>query len=359
VLIITRYFLSEFLRVLGLCLAAFVALYLIIDLFGRIEDILSHEVGTGVLIEYFLCNLPLIIYQLCPMAVLLSTFITIGLFVRNHEITALKAHGISLYRVLNVFIFISAGIFTASLFMQQYIIPDATTRFREIRHAQIKGRPLSRLVDTTGFWYRSQEAIYNIDFFEPERNTLARVNILYIDDTFQAQSSIYAATGTWNGKTWDLLDGIERFFHADGNQTARAFRHKTVSLNATPEDFHLSRKTGDELSFTDLWGLLKKLKESDYPSSSYSVDLHAKISYSFINIIMAILGIPFALMIGRSGSMALGIAASTGLGLAYWLFFSFCISLGKGGILHPFIAAWIANIIFGMLGIYFFLRVRQ
>ena len=81
--------------------------------------------------------------------------------------------------------------------------------------------------------------------------------------------------------------------------------------------------------------------------------------YSFINIIMAILGIPFALMIGRSGNMAFGIAVSTCLGLTYWIFYSFCLSLGNGGVLSPFISAWIANIIFGMLGIYLFLRVRQ
>jgi len=359
VLIITRYFLRDFLRVLGLCLATFVALYLIVDLFNRIEDILSRDVPLGLIIQYFLCGLPRIIHQFCPLAVLLSTFITIGLFVRNQEITALKAHGISLYRVLNVFILISAGVFVASLLMQQYLIPGSTTRFRQIKEEYIKGKARSKLVDTTAFWYRSKGAIYNIDFFEPEKNILEKVSIMYLDDAFQARRVIFAKTGSWNGKTWDLQDGFDRQFHAGGGQTATTFKQISVSLQARPEDFHGSRKTSDELSFTELWGLLKKIKTRGYTTTSYAVDLHAKISYSFINIIMAILGIPFALMIGRSGGMALGIALSSGLGLTYWIFFSFCISLGKGGMLHPFVAAWIANIIFGMLGIYLFLRVRQ
>jgi len=359
VLIITRYFLYEFLRVFGLCLATFIALYLIGDLFGRIEDIIAREVGFGLVVQYFICSLPLIIHQMCPLAVLLSTFITIGLFVRNQEITALKAHGISLYRVLNVFILISAGVFIVSLLMQQYIIPASTTRFREIRQTHIKGKSRSKQIDTTAFWYRAEGAIYNIDFFDPEQNTLAKVSIMYLDDTFQAQRAIYAETGLWNGKTWDLHNGIERQFLSDGGQTATAFKQRTLSMHAAPDDFQVSRKTGDELSFSDLWSMLKKIRASGYSSTSYAVDLHAKVSYSFINIIMAILGIPFALMIGRNGGMALGIAASTCLGLTYWIFFSFCVSLGKGGVLNPFISAWIANIIFGMLGIYLFLRVRQ
>ena len=358
-LIITRYFLREFLRVLGLCLATFIALYVIIDMFNRIEDILSQSVGPGIVLQYFICGLPRIMYQFCPLAVLLSTFITLGLFVRNHEITALKAHGFSLYRVLNVFVIISAGIFVAALLMQQYIIPGSTTRFRQIRHEDMKGRPRSKLVDTTAFWYRSQNAIYNIDFFEPETNSLEKVSVMYLDDDFRAQRALYAQTGNWNGKDWDLRDGFERLFHPDGSQTATHFRQLSISLNATPEDFQFSRRTGEELSFTALWKLVRKIRTSGYRSTSYEVDLHTKISYAFINIIMAILGIPFALMIGRSGGMALGIAISTCLGLAYWIFFSFCVSLGKGGVLHPFVAAWIANIIFGMLGIYFFLRVRQ
>jgi len=359
VLIITRYFLREFLRVLLLCMATFVALYLIVDLFNRLEDILSHQVPAGLILQYFIFGLPRIMYQLCPLAVLLSTFITIGIFVRNQEITALKAHGISLYRVLNVFILISAGIFAVSLLMQQYIIPGSTSRFKEIRHEHMKGRARSKLIDTTAFWYRSQDAIYNIDFFEPDTNRLRQISVMYLDDNFQALRAVFAKTGTWDGKTWVLQDGFERRFHPDGSQTATNFKQLAMSLNATPEDFHVSRKSGEELSFTDLRGLLKKIRASGYQSASYAVDLHAKVSYSFINIIMAILGIPFALMIGRSGGMALGIAISTCLGLAYWMFFSFCLSLGKGGLLHPFIAAWIANIIFGMLGIYLFLRVRQ
>jgi len=358
-LIITRYFLREFLRVLGLCLATFIALYLIVDLFSRIEDIISQGVRPGIVAQYFICGLPGIMYKLCPLAVLLSTFITLGLFVRNHEIVALKAHGISLYRVLNVFILISAGICGVALLMQQYIIPGSTTRFREIRHADIKGRPLSKLVNTTAFWYRSRDAIYNVDFFEPETNSVRQVSIMYLDDAFQARRAIYARTGRWNGTAWELQDGFERLFHPDGTQTATSFRQISASLNATPEDFQVSRKTGEELSFTDLWKLLKTIRTSGYRSTSYEVDLHTKISYSFINIIMAVLGIPFALLIGRSGGMALGIAISIDLGLTYWIFFSFCVSLGRGGVLHPFVAAWIANIIFGMLGMYLFLRVRQ
>jgi lipopolysaccharide export system permease protein len=113
------------------------------------------------------------------------------------------------------------------------------------------------------------------------------------------------------------------------------------------------------MSFSEIKNFIQDIKKQGYSSTAYEVDMHAKISYSFINIIIALLGIPFALRIGRSGGMAMGIAISIAMGFFYWTFFAFCLSLGKGGVLPPVVAAWVANLAFGFLGLYMFLHVRQ
>jgi lipopolysaccharide export system permease protein len=74
---------------------------------------------------------------------------------------------------------------------------------------------------------------------------------------------------------------------------------------------------------------------------------------------MTILGIPFALRIGRSGNVAVGITTSMAIGFVYWLFFSFSLSLGKGGLLPPLVAAWSANIVFGSIGILILMQQRE
>ena len=83
------------------------------------------------------------------------------------------------------------------------------------------------------------------------------------------------------------------------------------------------------------------------------------LQHNILNIIMAMLGIPFALMIGRSGGMALGITVSVLLGFLYWIFFALCLSLGKNGSLPAFLSAWMANAAFGAIGVYMFLHVKQ
>ena len=121
-LVITRYFTKEFLKTLALCLSSFVALYLLVDLFERLDDIIEHQTSFSHVVQYCLYQIPMIIYQTLPLGILLCTFITIGIFVKNNEITALKAHGISLFRVLKVFVFIAFLFSLFSLFLQEFVL---------------------------------------------------------------------------------------------------------------------------------------------------------------------------------------------------------------------------------------------
>ena len=358
-LIISRYFTREFLKIFGLCLCSFISLYLLIDLFERLDDMIKNQVAFGLIIKYCLCSIPMIIYQVTPMGVLLCTFITIGLFAKHHEIMALRAHGISLYRVLQVFIVIAVSMCFFSLWLQEYVMPTTNQIVREIKNVNIKGKKPSKLFKKLHFWYRSQNTIYSIDYFDPEQQELKKISLLYFDDSFNLVKRVDAQSATWDRDAWLFHVGVEREFLPGGSMKMHKFAEKAFSINKTPDDFKAARKESEEMSFTELWTVVKKMREEGYLPTSYEVDMYAKISYAFITVIMALLGIPFALRTGRSGGLALGVTLSIGFGFVYWIFFAFCVSLGKSGAMPPLLAAWTANITFGMLGIYMFLHVRQ
>ncbi len=358
-LIVTRYFTREFLRNFLLCMASFVALYLLVDLFDRMDDMIKRQVSPGLMIQYAVCLVPMILHQVCPLGVLLCTFITLGTFVRNHEITALKAGGVSLFRVLIVFVLAACTLSLLSLWMQEYVLPHTNSRAKLIKTVHIKGKRLTRLYKKHQYWYRVKNKIFHVEFFNPEKNELQNVSVLFVNDDLFLKKRVDAERAQWEDGMWILTNGSVREFFPDGRMEAEAFTSRRLNIQHTPDDFRMSRKEGDEMSFSELRRFIAKIKKAGYPSTGFVVDLHAKVSYSFINIIMAILGIPFALRIGRSGGMAVGIGLSVVLGLVYWTFFGFCLSLGKGGAISPFVSAWIANIAFGALGLYLFLHVRQ
>jgi len=359
VLVITRYFTKEFLKILGLCLSAFIALYLLVDLFERLDDIIENHTSFSHVVQYCLYQIPMIIYQVLPLGVLLCTFLTIGGFVKNNEITALKAHGISLFRVLKVFIFIAFLLSVFSLFLQEFVLPQANRQVKRIKNVYIKGKKDPTLVKKEQFWFRSRDKICKVGFYDFQTKTLHHVHLFFFDAEFNLRKKIVAEKAVWKETNWLFYNGRERRFQKNGEMVLTRFEKRRLAFEKQPEDFEAFRKESEEMSFTEIRRYIRKTKQEGYPTAAFEADMHAKISYSFICIIMAILGIPFSLMIGRSGGMAMGIAISLALGFVYWTFFAFCLSLGQGGELSPFVSAWSANLAFAFLGLYLFQHVRQ
>lgn len=357
--VITRYFTKEFLKNLVLCLSSFIVLYLLVDLFERLDDIVENKTAFFLVVQYCLYQVPMIVYQVLPLGILLCTFITIGFFVKNNEITAIKAHGISLFSVLKVFVFASSLFCVFSLFLQEFVLPHTNWQVKKIKNIYIEGKKDPSFLKKEDFWFRSKNRICKIGFFDPRKNSLHNIVLFYFDPNFNVEKKIEVETAAWRTDRWVFNNGTERNFKKTGEMEIKKFKRREIDIDKVPDDFSAFQKESEEMSFTEIRAFIKKTEQEGYPTAELKADMHAKISYSFICIIMAILGIPFSLMIGRSGGMALGTAISLSLGFIYWTFFAFCLSLGKGGELSPFVSAWSANFAFGFLGLYLFLHVRQ
>ena len=89
--IIDRYITREFLLPFFFCLVVFTTLYIVIDLFSRLEDITQRHIEISILLQYYLAFLPIIFVRTAPVAVLLSTLYVLGDLTKYNEITAFKA----------------------------------------------------------------------------------------------------------------------------------------------------------------------------------------------------------------------------------------------------------------------------
>src|ERR1700758_2776624 len=98
--ILSRYLVSEFLRVVALCLVAFIVVYLIADFSDRIDDFLKHQAPVGAVIRYFLVRIPLIVNEVLPIAVLAAMLLGLGGLSRHNEITAMRACGLSSLQIV-------------------------------------------------------------------------------------------------------------------------------------------------------------------------------------------------------------------------------------------------------------------
>ncbi|RMF86039.1 MAG: LptF/LptG family permease, partial [Nitrospinota bacterium] len=134
------------------------------------------------------------------------------------------------------------------------------------------------------------------------------------------------------------------------------FTQRTYPLQASPYDLQQIAKEPEKMSISELYAYLRRLKERRFDATVYLTDLHEKIAFPFVNLVMALVGLSLSLHPQRGKQVAWGIGFTLGIGFLYWALFSLSLSFGKSGRLHPLVAAWGPNVFFATFALWRILR---
>jgi lipopolysaccharide export system permease protein len=148
-------------------------------------------------------------------------------------------------------------------------------------------------------------------------------------------------------------------FSASGGFGAKSVPEMNLALNLKVDDLKVLDNNADNLSFRKLKEYADNLRRGGYHAFRYQTMMHTKLSAPFAAFVMVVLGIPFALRNSRSGGVALGIGASVGIGFAYFVVNAVLLSYGRSGALPPLVAAWGANFLFVLSGIWLSMTVKS
>jgi len=348
--VLTRYVLKEFLRLFGLCLATFVALYLLVDFFERMDKFYKHGAAVSLVVRYFLYKIPLIVVQVAPIATLISSLLSLGLLTRHNEIVVMKAGGVNLNRVIAPVLAVSIGVVLFTWILGEYVAPYTNRESISIMNERIRGKTPRHLRQRENMWVRGRDEIYNIQVFDPVTAAMSGITVLQFDADFKLKGRIDADRARWSGEGWLFADGVIRMFDPGGQIGMERFAERMIELPEGPDAFREIVRDTEEMSFRELFRHVRRIREEGYDATRYLVDLHSKLSLPMLNLITVLVGIGFALRSERGGGMIKSVVQSLGVGLVYYLLFSSCLALGHSGAMPAFLAAWAPNILFATLG---------
>ncbi len=362
--ILDEYVIREFLNIFFLVLAGFVMLMLVFTFFDLVGDIIRNHIAMFTVGDYLINLTPSMLYLIAPLAVLIAGLVTFGVLNRNSEIIAMKATGISLYRLVVPIVSI-AVILAVSLFLfDQYYLPQANRRQEALRNF-IKGRPPQTVLHPEHNWIFGQPRpgepgrIFYYQFFDQQRNEFANLSVFEFDpSTFQLTRRITAARVFWDADTgtWRFENGWQRDFQGPNKVEFREFKQTSFSeIHEDPGYFKKESQQAQEMNFAQLDHYIRDLSQSGFDTMRLRVELWRKLAYPFIAVIMAVLAIPFALSMGRRGSLT-GIAVAIAVALAYFVVDGLFSALGSVNYLPAALAAWSPDILFGLVGSYLLLR---
>jgi len=359
--ILDDYVLRDFLLYLFMIGGAFVTLLLVFTLFELLGDIMRNGVSPLTVGAYLLNVTPYFLYfPIAPMSMLLAVLVTFGLLQRSNEITAMKATGISLYRVV-IPVFLSAAVVAGVLFASdQLYLPYTNKRQDELRN-RIKGKPPQTYLRPDRKWIFGQNNdIYYYQLFDPDRDTFGGITVFQFDPkTFQITHRITAERAHWSDPMgrWVYEQGWERSLNGSAIDNYRRFDATTFpQLTEVPSYFKKEIKQSSEMSYDELSRYIRDLEQSGFDVVRLRVQLHKKIAYPLITLVMAVLAVPFALSAGKRGALT-GVATAIGIGVFYWTISGLFEAMGNLSQLPPSVAAWSPNLVFGFLGGYLILRM--
>ncbi len=357
--ILSRYIAIAWLRLLALCLGSFVAVYLVLDMMEKVPRFIRAGGSAHDILMFFVFKLPEIIGQTASFSILMATLLTLGLFSRNSEITAMRSCGISLLTISLPMLVL--GFLTSLLMLinTELVVPNSYERMEWIERVAIRKQGVSAVFRKNNIWFRSDAMIIQAQLFEPREKMLKGVIVWTLDASMNPISRIDAVSAEFRTDHWLLRQATVKDFSSGQGFTMHKAPTMDIALNLKIDDLKVLDNNADNMSFRKLREYADNLRRGGYQAFRYLTLMHAKLSAPFAAFVMVILGIPFALRNSRSGGIALGIGASVAIGFAYFVVNAVLLSYGRSGVLPPVVAAWGTNLIFIAGGIWLSMTVKN
>lgn len=357
--LIDKYLLREFLLPVFYCLAAFSMIFIVLDLFDHITDFLEAKTPISLVLRYYLCVLAPGLEYLAPASLLLATLYTLWQLSRNNELTAMRATGVSMYRLLIPFLGVGLVFSLAALVVKEAVAPASSRwadEFRENDMCVVENRTQynQRFYNAAGL---RQWHIGRFDLDRP--GELERVEIDEENSEGIPVRSVLAKRALWLDGEWWLFSMAEQEYTEEGypkgplkRWPGSEFGKAQPFLTETPEDFVGETKDWAYFSTPEMIRYVTARPDlSAIDIQRRWFDVHSRLAMPWACLIVTLFGIPAGAAHGRQSAL-------TGIFMAIAFFFGFYammqvgILLGKGGVIWPWAGAWLSNVAFFGAGIY-------
>lgn len=405
--ILPRYILKEHFSpfLLGLCVLTFVLL--MDQVFTLMDMLIGKGLPLGAVGEVFLLSLPFILAVTTPMAVLVATLMAFGRMAQDNEVTALRSSGLPFHRLL-IAPFLASWVLCAFLlFFNNYILPEANHRVRNLLLDIAIKKPALKLKEGAFITdFEDQGYILFIKKVEIKTSRIFDVTIFDLRKggspfqpsiprnpqglpSVEAPQTIISKMGELSfspdGRTLTVTLRSGTIHSTDPKESSyyRKLPFEKMTINL-PVDLNLERQSREfrserEMGAPTMLVALNKLKKEiaelrkvrgqtkepvpeiqfrEQQINSYWVEIHKKFAIAFACPIFILLGAPLGVK-ARRGGIGIGFGVSLAFFVVYYLFLVGGEELADRGFLSPFLAMWAANILLGVVGVFLTLQTTR
>ncbi len=360
--LIDKYILQNILTPLAYCLLAFLMLFIIFDLFSNFSDFIEASTPLPTVLKFYLFLVPSVLIFIVPISLLLAILYGLSHLTRNNELTAMRASGVSLYRLMIPIICIGLFASISVAIINETIAPWSAYWTNQFVQAQRYDGEISFYI-TSNLPFKNPTARrdWMIGAFNRQTYEMSRIEVFQENEDRTGGQRIRATGGRWlDGQWWFIeatIQEVDERGHPMGMPRTVA-RMPMMEFTESPRDFINVTKDPQYLSSRELLDYIAAHQHlSSETLARYTVDLHYRLAMPWISLIVTLLGLPIGSHTGRKGALG-GIAIALGLFFSFYVLINLGMALGKKGVVFPWLSVWLPNIIYLIIGIVLVRRMR-
>ncbi len=307
---------------------------------------------------YYLNYIPEIVRLVTPVAIFTACLFLTGQLSERLEITALKAAGVSLYRLLMPYLAFAIVMAITLSLMDAFVIPKSNRIKIAFENKYIKQK--NERIDRNDIYREiDKNSILQVNYFDKDQRTAYRVRLVQFD-SLELKKTITATNMKWQEETkkWQLLSVMERVY-TDTGYVEHRMAGLDTTLSILPQD--LARTTSDiyQLTYPEAIDYIEGIIRSGAGGVNIpKVQLYGRMAYPLSIIVVIIVGFAVA-SVRRRGGKGIYIAAGLLISFLYLAFMKIAEPFGSHGTISPEIAATMPHIFFFIIGLILLITARK
>ncbi len=341
--IIDKYITRQFIKSLLMAATVFTLIICITYIFDKMSMMSKYSATFRQLFISLFYSLPSWVSLVFPIAMLLAVLFSIGNLARTNEITALRTSGLGILRITSPAVVSGVIVTLFFLFFNNTILVNANKKFSKIWKYEIKKQQY-QIYEDFNVVQNEKGKILSAKYIDGKNETISNLLILTLDDRLEVADMLSAQEAKWQDGFLILSSATTGSF-SNGTFSIKTAISSKIPFSKKPSEFINLKRNPDEMSYEEMSDLSRRLKRAGIPSYREDVYRFSKMARPFANIIMVLLGIPFAIKTARTAKV-FSFSVSIFTGFLYWGADSLGLALGMNQTLPPLAAAWLANLIF-------------
>ena len=358
--LLDRYLLREFLVPLGYCLGGFLLFWISFHLFSELDEFQKARLQVLDLVEYYIVTTPDLLTIVLPISLLLATLYALTNHARHQELTAMRAAGISLWRIALPYVGVGFLFSLSLLWVREIWLPDSSGRGAEIMNRYVTNS--SVFIRSVNFKNARDGRSWNIPRYDLRTDEMTKPQLSW-DFPNGSRRDVYAERGFFTNNAWTFVHVKETF---TSPQTlfpviTQTNELRVPELSETPDLIRSELKINamnqvqaakrpqlsvrEILTYFDLHPRLSRTRRD-----LLETQLHGRLAEPWTCLVVVLIALPFGAASGRR-NVFVGVASSVAICFVFFILQRLGLTLGTGGWVPPWLGAWFPNLAFGAAGL--------